>query len=188
MYRYHFTIDQLILIVWIRLIIELLYPICELRELRGALKTFRLTGLCPSAQAGMDIFYLMKNSFQFLGYLGLSSITFSPSEQTWSIKSLELGNTLAVKPGLDLPLGKQRWNFSVDNCEADSLKLHLDVEQPGHFCCDDGLCVQSEKVCDGIADCESFRKTFSRLITDNDLKTNMMVVYQYQWSFLFLID
>ena len=43
----------------------------------------------------------------------------------------------------------------------DVLKLQLDVEQPGHFCCDDGLCVASEKVCDGVADCESFRKTLS---------------------------
>ena len=106
----------------------------------------------------MDIFYLMKNSFEFLGYLGLSSITFSPSEQTWAIKSLDPGSTLAVKPGLDLPIGKHWWNFTVENCGKDTLKLHLDVEQPGHFCCDDGLCVESEKVCDGIADCQSFRK------------------------------
>ena len=109
----------------------------------------------------MDIFYLMKNSFEFLGYLGLSSITFSPSEQTWAIKSLDPGSTLAVKPGLDLPIGKHWWNFTVENCGKDTLKLHLDVEQPSHFCCDDGLCVESEKVCDGIADCQSFRKTFS---------------------------
>ena len=109
----------------------------------------------------MDIFYLMKNSFEFLGYLGLSSITFSPSDQTWSINSLDPENTLAVKPGLDFPIGKHSWDFDVDNCDKDSLKLHLDVEQPGHFCCDDGLCVESEKVCDGVADCESFRKTLS---------------------------
>ena len=144
--------------------IEPLYPICELTELggaRGALKTFRLTGLCPVAQARMDIFYLMKNSFEFLGYLGLSSITFSPSDLSWAITSLDQGNTLAVKPGLDLPIGNQTWTFTVENCQRDVLKLQLDVEQPGHFCCDDGLCVASEKVCDGVADCESFRETFS---------------------------
>ena len=107
----------------------------------------------------MDIFYLMKNSAEFSGYLGLSSITFSPSEQAWAIKSLDQGSTLAVKPGLDLPIGQHSWNFTdAEKCQKDSLKLHLDVEQPGHFCCDDGLCVESEKVCDGVADCESLRK------------------------------
>ena len=128
----------------------------------------------------MDIFYLMKNSFQFIGYLGLSSITFSPAEQSWSINGLELGTVLAVKPGLDLPIGNHSWNFSVDNCQKDILKLHLDVKQPGHFCCDDGLCLESEKVCDGIGHCQSFRNTFSHqweLTIKTDARVSILVFF-----------
>ena len=28
------------------------------------------------------------------------------------------------------------------------------MEQPGHFCCDDGACVDSELVCNNFPDCE----------------------------------
>ena len=105
----------------------------------------------------MDVFYLMRNSFEFFGYLGLSSITFSVSENSWKIIRSEDGEELAERQGTDLPLGKNPWNFRVGNCDGNILKLHLDVDQPGYFCCDDGLCIDSQKVCDGTADCQSFR-------------------------------
>ena len=105
----------------------------------------------------MDVFYLMKSSFEFFGYLGLSSITFSVMENSWKIRRSEGGEELAERQGMDLPLGRNTWNFSLQNCEGNILKLHLDVDQPGNFCCDDGLCIDSQKVCDGTADCQSFR-------------------------------
>ena len=33
------------------------------------------------------------------------------------------------------------------------LKLNLKVEQPGHYCCDDGTCIKSKYVRDGIKQC-----------------------------------
>ena len=35
-----------------------------------------------------------------------------------------------------------------------SLNLHLDVPQPGYFCCEDGACISSELVCNNFHDCE----------------------------------
>ena len=34
------------------------------------------------------------------------------------------------------------------------LNLHLDVEKPGMFCCDDGTCITSSLVCNDFYDCE----------------------------------
>ena len=28
------------------------------------------------------------------------------------------------------------------------------MEQPGHFCCDDGTCLRSDTVCDDFSDCD----------------------------------
>ena len=36
-----------------------------------------------------------------------------------------------------------------------ALNLHLDVEQPGNFCCGDGTCISSELVCDNVAHCSN---------------------------------
>ena len=61
------------------------------------------------------------------------------------------------------PLGRQPWHFLDVNCSdpgpnglaaTRTLNFHLEVEQPGHFCCDDGACVDSELVCNNFPDCE----------------------------------
>ena len=138
--------------------LETLYPVCQLE---GGGQKFRLTGFCTKAQPRLDVFYLMMSAVEFVGYLGLSSIAYSPSEDRWEVRSSVDGSELAHRAGIDFPIGSSTWNLTIDNCGATVLKLHLDVPQPGQFCCDDGLCLHSEKVCDGPADCQDFRSTFN---------------------------
>ena len=50
---------------------------------------------------------------------------------------------------LDYPIGSHRWYFTDGNCREKNEKWrkddpHLAVQQPGYFCCDDGLCISSE--------------------------------------------
>ena len=57
------------------------------------------------------------------------------------------------------PLGKYRWYFLQDDCKDPSvswryLNFHLRVQRPGTFCCDDGVCIDSELVCDGDWNCD----------------------------------
>ena len=52
------------------------------------------------------------------------------------------------------PLGKQKWSFPDDSCGDLDLNLHREVEKPGHFCCDDGSCIDSELVCNNFPDCQ----------------------------------
>ena len=35
-----------------------------------------------------------------------------------------------------------------------NLHLHLKVEKPGKFCCNDGVCIDAKNVCDKIPHCE----------------------------------
>ena len=35
------------------------------------------------------------------------------------------------------------------------MNLHLKVEQPGLFCCNDGQCIDSELVCDNVPHCNN---------------------------------
>lgn len=49
------------------------------------------------------------------------------------------------------PFGTHKWQFTNNACndgaETDyrSLNLHLVVEEIGKFCCDSGLCIESEE-------------------------------------------
>ena len=70
----------------------------------------------------------------------------------------------------DLPVGVHHWYFLDSACRDEnvpwrSLNLHTSVEQPGHFCCEDGNCIKSGYVCDNVKHCE-----------DNSDETNCTMV------------
>ena len=108
----------------------------------------------------MDTFYQLTSSDQLTG-LVWTNIVFSRPGQVWEISEKTTNKIRATfNHSLGLPLGRNRWLFEGSSCSdpgasADyrTLNLHLDVEQPGHFCCDDGTCFNSELVCDNRADC-----------------------------------
>lgn len=61
----------------------------------------------------------------------------------------------------DSPFGVHPWYFTDQSDCTDpeynfrTLNFHIRVESPGHFCCDDGICLESKKVCNGINDCST---------------------------------
>ena len=132
-----------------------LCPFCQMEEM----KTFVLHGLCQGSS--VDRLFVMKTESELLGYTG-STMAFSLNNSRWEIVSTN--NTSDVLAFLerndtDFPIGVNSWILLDTNCsdpggESRSLQLHLEVEQPGHFCCDDGTCVDSRQVCDDSSDCQ----------------------------------
>ena len=111
----------------------------------------------------MDKYFVMRNSQEFLGLIQTRMI-FSSQRKRWEIvNSVDSSKILAYMEapaeGGIFPLGRQAWNILDVPCTdpalpTRTLNFHLDVEQPGHFCCDDGACVDSELVCNNFPDCE----------------------------------
>ena len=108
----------------------------------------------------MDTIYKFINSTFLLGYK-TTKMQFVEQRQRWEIINIRFEKTLAFfNETKVLPIGKQKWFFdeSIGCSEKDKtfrfLNLHLKVEQPGHFCCNDGRCIDSKLVCNDIKNCK----------------------------------
>ena len=118
-------------------------PICQIWDM----KTFQLRGVCLKSK--VDKYFAMVSPTYFRGYIQ-SDLVFSATSQRWEIfeKNNETSVLAYLKPGdSPFPLGLQPWYFEGKSChdpgqEFRSLNLHLYVEQPGQFCCEDGSCIR----------------------------------------------
>ena len=108
---------------------------------------FFLRGVCPGLQ--VDTYFVLKSPFVLLGYI-YSSIIYDYSRQGWKIISNTNNKTFAFLPYKHYfpPIGHQLWVFNDSNCfdeggnKTRTLFLHLAVDQPGHFCCNNGACIE----------------------------------------------
>ena len=134
----------------------LIRPFCEMPEKPVE---FFLRGVCPGLQ--VDTYFVFKSPVLLLGYI-YSSIIYEYNDG-WKIISNITNKTIATLPFQYAfpPLGYQLWEFHDSECSDDenperkkTLFLHLVVDQPGYFCCHNGLCFESDLVCDGSPDCE----------------------------------
>ena len=132
-------------------------PICRF----GRYRTFRLRGVCLDSQ--VDSFYVLKSSRELLGN-SYTKILFDDLTTEWKIvRSSNESEVIAVQhQSSGFPLGRHKWRFisSSSRCRDGeenyrSLNLHIDVQQPGQFCCDDGTCIDSELVCNNNPDCSA---------------------------------
>ena len=147
-----------------------LFPVCKFSNFPV---DFQLRGVRLDGPA--DSFYLLKSPTELKGH-GKSSIKWIESENVWKI--VNSTSTLAVLTGaqsVSLPLGEGLWQFS--GTEERTLSLHSALAQPGHFCCGDGSCLDSNSVCDGRQNCPD------RTDEQDCQMVLLPSLYQYEKSF-----
>ena len=156
-------------------------PSCPVCQMTRPAQTFVLRGAC--LHSSVDSHYVMRSSTEFQGYIQ-TRMVYSAKTARWEI--VQITNTshiLAVmetEDGDNFPLGLHPWYFLDSDCTDPgvrfrSLNLHLEVEQPGHFCCDDGTCIQSNLVCNFFPDCkdggDEKNCTFMHFQNEADIET-----------------
>ena len=90
---------------------------------------------------------------------------FSKESKRWSIYDSSTNRTLAYTE-TSYPVGTKKWYFINESCtdagmEYRTLNFHPFAEQPGKFCCHNGVCIDSELVCDGSTDCTKGEDEFA---------------------------
>ena len=137
------------------------YHVCPICEMTTERKNFILQGVC--LESSVDSMFLMESPTEFLGYIQ-TTLRYSRDMSRWEI--VNTTNTTEVLAFMrendkasDFPIGVNSWYFIESNCTAPGeefryLNFHLDVKQPGHFCCDDGTCIDSQLVCNEFSDCD----------------------------------
>ena len=87
---------------------------------------------------------------------------YSKLNKRWQIIRTRTDEILAFMnetSNTNIPAGLQKWYFTQSKCtdmgkSYRTLNFHPYVDQPGHFCCNDGACFHSDLVCDGTIHCD----------------------------------
>ena len=134
---------------------------CSVCKLKGPM-VYRLSGVCK--ESIVDRYYVFYNDSmpykEMLGYIQ-TRMVWSSTERMVTIVDIKNNNTLAyINDTEDFPFGTHPWYFTNDECKDDEddfrmMNLHQAVEQPGHFCCANGVCIDSELRCDNILNCDN---------------------------------
>ena len=127
--------------------------ICNVKGFRH----FMLKGVCISSP--VDSFYVLGDAETLTGYTRTLMLP-SADRSCWEIRDAFTNALLAhTNHSAEFPIGIRSWYFEaaggISECEGTSrdLLMHLSVEQPGNFCCGDGVCISSELVCDNNQHC-----------------------------------
>ena len=125
---------------------------------------FQMRGVCKDSD--VDIFYNLlvqtgNDTIMKAELLGLkqTKMAWSREQKRWNIVNLVNRKLLAYTNSTrDFPFGLHRWFFIDTPCSDPDqpwreLNLQQAVKQPGRFCCEDGLCIDSEFKCDGNNHC-----------------------------------
>ena len=120
-----------------------LYPICFFED---GLKEMQLRGMDIENTREIDSQFYLVNSTHMIGKTK-SFIFFQ--NNSWHIRT-GIKNIFTYR-GMELPLGINNWTGAKGNVK---LILHKKVEQPGNFCCGDGLIIPSKFVCNKVQNCK----------------------------------
>ena len=111
--------------------------------------TYHLQGV--PLDSYIDRFYVLQSTTELLGFMQ-NKMVWVKQRSRWEIVSAVTDDTEAFTEEKDFPLGSNLWFFTSENRSV-NLNFHVKVEQPGRFCCSDGVCVSSDWRCDGDRDC-----------------------------------
>ena len=124
-----------------------------------ALPKYQLRGVCQGSQA--DSYYVLQiDSYREMIGFKQTKLTWSNESKRWDIVNQIDKTVLAFSNSTEsFPFGTHRWFFNDERCtDPDqtwrTMNLQQFSEQPGHFCCDDGLCIDSENRCDNKYHCK----------------------------------
>ena len=129
---------------------------CSICRITGS-RVFKISGVCK--ESTMDRFYVLQSNRQMIGYTH-SKIVWSSTTRRLDILDTMKQNIFAYRnDSEEFPIGSKPWYFVNNECSDGNEKfrmmnLHLAVEQPGHFCCANGACIDSELRCDNVLHCD----------------------------------
>ena len=117
---------------------------------------FTLDGVCK--QSVVDSHYILQPNGIFLGFTN-TEIVQNNNSKHWEIWNRKNKTLIANSKTKEFPFGVNEWHILDVNCTDSGqpwrqLNLHLKVDRPGHFCCDDGACIDSSLACDGDYHCD----------------------------------
>ena len=143
------------------------YPVCKFK---GYIQ-YTLDGVCKMSM--IDSHFVLKPDGRILG-LRITEMIRNTKENQWEIRNLLNNETIAkMNSSSGFPFGTNKWYFVLEDCRDPSvdwrlLNFHLKVDRPGMFCCEDGVCIDSELVCNGDWNCadKSDEQTCQLIVTD----------------------
>ena len=129
-------------------------PICRV----PAKTALNLQGFCKNSS--IDRFFVLESNQELLGFMQ-NKMVWAEETSRWEIVNVFTSQTEAfLNASRDFPLGTHPWHLADGSKCSDpgqewrSLNLHIKVEQPGQFCCNNGNCYSSDWKCDGDKDCD----------------------------------
>ena len=138
--------------------------LCSIVQLNQTPK-FQLRGVCEGSE--VDIFYtipLYNETLFRKEVLGLkqTKIIWSPEQKRWNIVNLvDLSILAHTNNTKEYPFGTHSWFFTNSSCTDPGrpwreMNLQQKSDQPGQFCCWDGLCIDSQYRCDDTPNCRDY--------------------------------
>ena len=149
---------------------------------------YQMRGVCQ--ESGVDALYFLQvqGKRELIGFKQ-TTLIWSNKSNRWDIVNLMDKNVLAYTNSTEeFPFGTHHWFFTAGGCTDPgqswrTINLQQVSQQPGQFCCDNGLCIVSEYRCDNKYHCQDESDEIGCSIVQVDAKryNSQMPPYRIEW-------